>query len=190
MGKRTTGGQRSVVSRRGWRMGWVGGGMALAAVIVGVAFFAGRPDESMQSVNGVSAGVSDLSGSAVPVIEVYKDPSCGCCSKWVEHLRQHKFAVRTTDTNDLEAVKAAHRVPSQLESCHTALVAGYVVEGHVPAEDIVQLLRERPAIAGIGVAGMPIGSPGMEVAGTNAQSYEVVAFDKDGRTHIFARHGR
>lgn len=175
MGKRTTHRQMVVASRRAWRMGWIDGGIVLAAVlIVGVALFAGRADEAAQSL---------------PVIDVYKDPNCGCCSKWVEHLRQHEFTVRTTDTNDLGAVKRAHGVPPQVESCHTALVAGYVVEGHVPAADIVRLLQERRAIAGIGVAGMPIGSPGMEVPGTNAQPFEVVAFDKDARTHVFARHG-
>jgi hypothetical protein len=170
-------------------MGWIGGAIALAAVvIVGVALFAGRSDEATRSPNRVSATRSQQSGSAWPAIDVYKDPSCGCCSKWVEHLQQHDFTVRVTDTNDLGAVKAAHGVPPQVESCHTALVGGYVVEGHVPAADIVRLLQERPAIAGIGVAGMPIGSPGMEVPGTKAQPYEVVAFDKDARTHVFARH--
>lgn len=190
MGKRTARRQTVVSSKRVWRMGWIGSGIALAAVvIVGVALFAGRSDEAVQSPNRVTATRSQQSDSAWPAIDVYKDPNCGCCSKWVEHLRQHDFTVRVTDTNDLGAVKAAHGVPPQVESCHTALVGGYVVEGHVPAADIVRLLRERPAIAGIGVAGMPIGSPGMEVPGTKAQPYEVVAFDKDARTHVFARHG-
>lgn len=191
MGKRTTHRQGGVLSRGVRRMGWVGSGIVLGVVlIVGVALFAGRADEPAQSPNAVSATSSQQSGSAFPVVEVYKDPNCGCCLKWVEHLRQAGFTVRATDTNDLGAVKDAHGVPAQVESCHTALVAGYVVEGHVPADDIVRLLRERPAIAGIGVAGMPIGSPGMEVPGTKAQQYEVAAFDKDGRTHVFARHGQ
>lgn len=191
MGKGTTHRQRGVLSRGVRRIGWVGSGLALGVVlIVGVALFAGRADEPAQSLNGVSATSSQQSGSALPVVDVHKDPNCGCCSKWVEHLRQHDFTVRVTDTNDLGAVKAAYGVPSQVESCHTALVGGYVVEGHVPAADIVRLLQERPAIAGIGVAGMPIGSPGMEVPGTKAQPYEVVAFDKDARTHVFARHGQ
>lgn len=191
MSKRTTDSQTVVSSRGGWTIGWIGGAMALAAVvIVGVVLFAWRSDEATQSPNRVSATRSQQSGSAWPTLDVYKDPNCGCCSKWVEHLRQHDFTVRVTDTNDLGAVKAAHGVPPQVESCHTALIGGYVVEGHVPAADIVRLLQERPAIAGIGVAGMPIGSPGMEVPGMKAQPYDVVAFDKDARTDVFASHGQ
>jgi hypothetical protein len=124
------------------------------------------------------------------IVDVYKSPTCGCCSKWVEHLRGHGFTVRTIDTEELAAFKASHRVPRQAQSCHTAVVAGYVVEGHVPAADVQRLLKERPAIAGLAVAGMPIGSPGMEVQGARAQSYDVLAFDKDGRTRVFVAHGR
>ena len=172
-----------------WRTGWIGGATALAAVVVsGGALLAGCSDKATQSPDRVSATSSQQSGSAWPTLDVYKDPNCGCCSKWVEYLRQHDFTVRVTDTDDLGAVKAAHGVPPQVESCHTALVGGYVVEGHVPAADIVRLLQERPAIAGIGVAGMPIGSPGMEVPGMEAQPYDVVAFDEDARSHVFARH--
>lgn len=189
MGKRTKDTQTAMSSTGGWRTGWIGVAMALAVVvIIAVALLAGRSDEAAQSPNRVGAMLSQQNGSASPALDVYKDPNCGCCSKWVEHLRQHDFTVRVTDTDDLGAVKAAHGVPPQVESCHTALVGGYVVEGHVPAADIVRLLQERPAIAGIGVAGMPIGSPGMEVPGMKPQPYEVVAFDKDARTHVFARH--
>jgi hypothetical protein len=105
-------------------------------------------------------------------------------------MREEGFEVRTTDTSDLADFKASHGVPRQVESCHTALVAGYVVEGHVPASDIQRLLRERPGIRGVAVPGMPIGSPGMEVPGTKAQPYDVIAFDKNGRTDVFASHGR
>jgi hypothetical protein len=92
--------------------------------------------------------------------------------------------------NNIADVKARHRVPRQVQSCHTALVNGYVLEGHVPAADVQRLLKERPGIAGLAVAGMPIGSPGMEVEGAKAQPYNVVAFDKEGTTHVFASHGR
>jgi hypothetical protein len=105
-------------------------------------------------------------------------------------MREEGFEVRTTDTSDLADFKASHGVPRQVESCHTALVAGYVVEGHVPASDIKRLLRERPGIRGVAVPGMPIGSPGMEIPGSKAQAYDVIAFDETGRTDVFASHGR
>jgi hypothetical protein len=121
---------------------------------------------------------------------VYKTPTCGCCSKWVDHQQEAGFGVRTTDMPDLTDVKASHGVPRELESCHTALVAGYVLEGHVPGDDVKRLLEERPAIAGLAVPGMPIGSPGMEIPGSNVQPYDVIAFSNDGSTHVFASHGR
>jgi hypothetical protein len=123
-----------------------------------------------------------------PAVEVFKSPTCGCCSKWVDHLRAHGFTVRTTETEAIDDIKAKHQIPQSARSCHTALVGGYVVEGHVPAADVQRLLKERPAIAGIAVPGMPIGSPGMEVPGVKAQPFDVVAFTKQGTTRVFASH--
>ena len=120
-------------------------------------------------------------------ITVFKDPNCGCCTSWVEHLRKHGFAVIARDTSDVDAVKRAGRVPTALQSCHTAFVNGYVIEGHVPAADIQRLLSEKPRVAGIAVGGMPTGSPGME-AGGRVDRYDVVAFNRDGSTRVFARH--
>ena len=142
-----------------------------------------------------------------PTIEVYKSPSCGCCTKWVDHLRSHGFAVETRDTEDVDEVKARHRVPRQLHGCHTALAAGYVIEGHVPAAEVRRLLNERPAVLGLAVAGMPIGSPGMEIdvrslrpVGPGSfpippsiikpQPYDVLAFTEDGGTRVFATYGQ
>ena len=125
---------------------------------------------------------------AGPLVEVFKTPTCGCCSKWVEHMRASGFSVRTTDMSDLSQVKSSRGVPSQVQSCHTAVVNGYVVEGHVPAADVHRLLREKPAIAGIAVGGMPAGSPGMEFPGVKPQPYNVMAFEKSGATHVFAKH--
>lgn len=124
------------------------------------------------------------------IVEVFKTPTCGCCSKWVEHLRAQGFTVRTTGLDNLAEVKARHRVPPQVQSCHTALVNGYVLEGHVPAADVWRLLKERPAVAGLAVAGMPSGSPGMEVHGAKTQPYNVLAFDKQGKIQVFASYGR
>jgi hypothetical protein len=123
-----------------------------------------------------------------PLVEVFKTPTCGCCSQWVDHLRKNGFTVRTTDLNDLTEIKKSRGVPDQVQSCHTAVVDGYVVEGHVPAADVHRLLKEKPAIAGIAVGGMPVGSPGMEYPGAKPQPYNVVAFDKTGATHVYAKH--
>ena len=125
------------------------------------------------------------------MVDVYKDPTCGCCINWVTHLRRQGFEAKATDVDNLDEIKAKHNVPRQARSCHTALVGGYVIEGHVPATDIQRLLKERPVgIVGLAVPGMPIGSPGMEVSGATGQPYDVIAFDKTGRTSVFASHGR
>ena len=105
---------------------------------------------------------------------------------WVAHLEENGFTVKATDVPNINRVKQTAGVPGQVASCHTAIVDGYVVEGHVPAEDIKQLLADRPAIKGIAVPGMPIGSPGME--GPNPQPYDVIAFDEDGDLTRFASH--
>lgn len=123
-------------------------------------------------------------------VDVYKTLTCGCCTKWVEHLQAHGFTVRSTNLQDLSEVKRKHHVPQRLQSCHTGVVNGYVLEGHVPATDVQRLLEERPAVAGLAVPGMPTGSPGMEVQGARAQPYDVIAFEKDGRTQVFASRGR
>jgi hypothetical protein len=121
-------------------------------------------------------------------MQVYKSPTCGCCSKWIDHLRQHGFTVTATDLPDMSEIKKQKKVPGTLTSCHTAIVGGYIVEGHVPAADVRRLLAERPAVAGIAVPGMPIGSPGMEVNGTKPQAYEVVSFNAGGKVGVFASH--
>jgi hypothetical protein len=118
-------------------------------------------------------------------ITVYKTATCGCCSKWVEHLRQAGFTVVAEDVTNLAQIKAEHGVTSDLASCHTAIVDGYVVEGHVPADVIGKLLDERTNVAGITVPGMPIGSPGMEM-GDRHDPYNVLTFDGNGNTAIYA----
>jgi hypothetical protein len=112
-------------------------------------------------------------------ITVHKDPSCGCCSGWVRHLQEAGFAVKAIDISELEAVKTRLGVPTDLAACHTAEVAGYVVEGHVPAFALQRFLAEKPEAAGLAVPGMPIGSPGME--GSAPEPYDVVLFGPKGR---------
>lgn len=139
----------------------------------------------------VLAGYAPIVGQQPqPTVEVYKSATCGCCSKWVEHLKNNGFTVRTTNREDLTELKASHHVPQRVRSCHTAVVSGYVVEGHVPASDVQKLIKERPAILGLAVPGMPIGSPGMEMPGRGVQPFDVIAFDKDGQTRVFASHGK
>lgn len=122
----------------------------------------------------------------LPTIAVTKDPSCGCCEKWVTHLRESGFAVTVTE-GPVNPLKVRLGVPRDLASCHTAQVGGYVVEGHVPAGAIKRLLAEKPRGTGLAVPGMPVGSPGMEVEGTEPDTYEVVLFGQDGRS-TFARY--
>ena len=120
----------------------------------------------------------------VPML-VYKDPGCGCCVKWVNMMRASGFDVSTRDTTGMPAIKRRYNVPEALESCHTALVGGYVVEGHVPADLIQKLLKEKPKLTGLTVPGMVVGSPGME--GAQAQAYDVLSFDAAGRTKVYAK---
>ena len=121
-------------------------------------------------------------------VQVYKSPTCGCCANWVKHLQQHGFRTQVTETDDVAAIKAQHRIPARAQSCHTVVVDGYVIEGHVPAADVQRLLKERPAVVGLAVPGMPIGSPGMEVPNVKPQAYDVLMFDKQGQLKVFASH--
>ncbi len=116
-------------------------------------------------------------------VVVYKSPTCGCCVKWVDHMRDNGFEVDVHDVDDLAAIKAEHHVPGDLQSCHTAIVGDYVIEGHVPAADILALLESKAETTGLAVPGMPIGSPGMEY-GNRQDPYAVISFDKDGKRTV------
>jgi hypothetical protein len=139
------------------------------------------------TITAASAPATRQTSSTAVEVIVFKSPTCGCCKEWVAHLRKHAFTVVSRDTSDVSSVKRTAQVPSNLHSCHTAFVNGYVVEGHVPAEDIQRMLKDKPRIAGIAVAGMPAGSPGMEV-GSRKDPYNVVAFKRDGSTSVYAKH--
>jgi hypothetical protein len=132
---------------------------------------------------------ADRSPVASPVVLVHKSPSCSCCKSWVEHLRKAGFTVQVDETTDIGAVKERVGIPPAKGSCHTAEVAGYFVEGHVPAQDIRRLLAGKPDARGLTAPGMPIGSPGMEVAGQGTPKYTVELVRKDGSTAPFAVHG-
>lgn len=120
------------------------------------------------------------------VVEVYKNPQCGCCAAWVAHLRTQGFTVNVHEVADTAAVREQHQIPAALGSCHTATVNGYVIEGHVPAADIRRLLKEKPTVAGLAVPGMPAGSPGME--SSSPQAYQTLAFSVNGDSSVFVDH--
>jgi len=124
----------------------------------------------------------------LPGIRIYKSPTCDCCTKWAKHLEDNGFHVDVVNTGNMQTIKDQQGIGTALRSCHTATVDGYVIEGHVPADDIRRLLEMRPAIKGLAVPGMPIGSPGMEVPGGRSDRYRVMAIEEDGGTHVFANH--
>ncbi|MCU7849491.1 MAG: DUF411 domain-containing protein [Candidatus Thiodiazotropha sp. (ex Lucinoma kastoroae)] len=119
-------------------------------------------------------------------IVVYKSPTCGCCSAWIKHLQKNGFSVEMHDRKNMQLVKNSLGVPNHLQSCHTALVGDYIVEGHVPADDITRLLKEKPAVKGVTVPGMPMGSPGME--GPRKDKYDVLTFEKNGKTRVYSSY--
>ena len=121
-------------------------------------------------------------------ITVYKTPTCGCCHEWVAHLEQNGFAVVAKDVPDTAPYRSQLGVPKALGSCHTGVIDGYALEGHVPAADIRRLLAERPQARGLAVPGMPIGSPGMEVEGTRRDAFDVVLFTDDGRRSVWQHY--
>ncbi|MCL5777931.1 DUF411 domain-containing protein [Limibaculum sp. FT325] len=128
--------------------------------------------------------------AAAQRVEVMKSPTCGCCEGWASHMQAEGFDVAVTDTPDdaLAAAKARLGITPETASCHTATVEGYVIEGHVPAEDVRRLLAEQPEAIGLSAPGMPLGSPGMEMGGA-AERYDVLLLRRDGTTEHFASHG-
>lgn len=139
---------------------------------------------------GAEALLAQQGQSALPTMTVYKSASCGCCHLWVDHVKANGFTVREVNTDDLNTVKREMGIPPRLASCHTVVVGSYVVEGHVPADDVKRLLREKPKVRGLAVPGMPIGSPGMEQGPVSGyERYDVLAFETNGSTRVFATHG-
>lgn len=139
---------------------------------------------------GLGAGIAALAAgranASQPTIEVSRSPSCGCCGDWIAHMQAAGFTVEDRMVDDLAPLKAQLGIPADLHSCHTGVIAGYAVEGHVPAEDVLRLIAERPAAIGIAVPGMPLGSPGMEM-GSQRDPYDVILFGPAGRA-VFANH--
>lgn len=137
----------------------------------------------------VACGCSKTTGAPRgPLIVVFKNESCGCCKLWVAHLESAGFTAQVHDIDNLGPIKERVGIPYGMGACHTAEVGGYFVEGHVPAEDIERLLREKPDAKGLTVPGMPMGSPGMEVPSHQVQAYDVLLVAKDGTTSVYAHH--
>lgn len=150
-------------------------GIGIVLAIVGIAAY-------------VQFGASGQSANAaLPAMTVYKSPTCQCCGKWVDYLREEGFEVETSDLEDMSQIKRQYNVPNELASCHTGVIGGYVVEGHVPADDIRRLLEEQPNVAGLTVPRMPVGSPGME-QGNRQDPYNVLTFTNQGDANVFARY--
>jgi len=134
-----------------------------------------------------AAAFPALAANALPQVEVFKSPTCGCCGAWIDHLKAAGFPVKVTEVGDTTAARKRYGLPDRFGSCHTAVVNGYVVEGHVPAVEVKRLLAMKPAAIGIAVPGMPPGSPGMEV-GQRKDPYDVFLIDKSGRETVFAHY--
>jgi len=128
-----------------------------------------------------------LAAKTLPPVEVFKNPSCGCCGAWVDHLKAAGFDVKVAMVDDTSVARKKYGLPDKFGSCHTAVVGGYVVEGHVPAADVKKLLAMKPAAIGIAVPGMPVGSPGMEM-GSRKDPYQVLLVDKQGRERVFSSY--
>ena len=142
--------------------------------------------QALAALVGSAVIAPGLLAQSKPQVEVWKDPSCGCCKDWVSHLESNGFAVRVFETGN-DAARTRLGVPDKLGSCHTALVGGYAIEGHVPAREIHRLLKERPAAIGLSVPGMPVGSPGMDGAiyGGRKDPYAVLLIQRDGSTRVY-----
>jgi len=145
-----------------------------------------RPLLASVAFSAVVAGTLFPGSAYAAEFTVYKSPSCGCCSKWVDHLQANGHTVAAQNIENVDMIKKMVGVPERLQSCHTAMVDGYVIEGHVPAQDIERLLAERPKAKGLAAPGMPTGAPGME--GGAPDRYNVMLFKADGSADVYARY--
>ena len=142
----------------------------------------------MKKLNTLLLSLSLFTTSAIAAdLTIYKSPYCGCCTAWAEQVEEAGFNVTVVEQANNQQLRKEHAVSPKLASCHTAIVDGYAIEGHVPINDIKRLLREKPALAGLAVPGMPASSPGMDVPG-NTDPYQVIAFDKNGNMSVYSQH--
>jgi hypothetical protein len=140
----------------------------------------------IQATVGASVAMPLLAMAAAPVIEIFKTESCGCCGAWVEHLKANGFITRVVNVDNPSDYRERGGIPNELGSCHTGMVQGYAIEGHVPASDIKRLLATKPKARGLAVPGMPLGSPGME--GPRKDPFDVLLVDAKGRSSVFKHY--
>jgi len=161
---------------------------ALSALLMTACAASGGENRSADAAPPAQPGAAQPAAArapaGTPTVVVYKSPTCGCCTAWVARMREAGFTLEVHDVADVGPQKEQARVPLHLASCHTATVGGYALEGHVPPDAVIRLLREHPAIAGLAVPGMPAGSPGMEMGGQK-DPYQVVAWNADGTTRVY-----
>ncbi|MDJ0650390.1 MAG: DUF411 domain-containing protein [Xenococcaceae cyanobacterium MO_188.B19] len=177
--------------------------IAIAATVAGTIYFTSASGNNNTITNNNSAIANETSSQATLVtvwdketepnysgiteMTVYRSPSCGCCGVWVEHAKKHGFQIKDIKTEEMEALKQKYNVPTELASCHTTIIDGYVMEGHIPADDIKRFLSEKPQMAGLAVPGMPIGTPGMEARDIK-QPFQVLAFNHKGEIEVFKEY--
>jgi hypothetical protein len=137
--------------------------------------------------SAIAAALPALATNQRPLVEVFKSPTCGCCGAWVDHLKAAGFRVKVVEVDDTAPTRKRFGLPDKFGSCHTAIVNGYVIEGHVPAAEVKRLLATKPAAIGLAVPGMPVGSPGMEYR-DRKDPYDVFLIDKSGRETVFAHY--
>lgn len=159
--------------------------ICLTIVMLGI-LLSNAPTSNAQAVFPTYV-TANTQQTTVASATVYRSPECNCCGKWIDHLKTQGFEVEDFLTSDIDAVKQKYKVPDDLTSCHTAIVNGYVVEGHVPAQDIKRLLQEKPNVAGLSVPHMPVGTPGMEI-GNQKDPYTVFSFDNKSRVEVFNKY--
>ena len=178
--------------------------ITIAATVAGTIYFTSASGDNniVRTSNSAVANETDPQTTLVSVwdketepnysgtteMTVYRSPSCGCCGVWVKHARKHGFKIEDIKTEEMEALKQKHNIPTELASCHTTIIDGYVMEGHIPADDIKRFLAEKPDnLVGLAVPGMPIGTPGMEARDIK-QPFEVLAFNDKGEVEVFKEY--
>lgn len=173
---------RKVASRRDFLTAC----LSAAGVLIATPFLAARAHaEGRGESFGDGMSVATMRVAAAPIaMKVYKDPGCGCCKEWIKHIQKAGFTVTSEDSTAMDAIKTRLGVPAALASCHTAVVGDYLVEGHVPADVLQKMLKEKPSARGLAVPGMPMGSPGME--GPTKDKYNVMLFDRLGKATVYA----
>ncbi len=174
--------------------------VAIATVIGGTIYLTSTPrdnniasksNSALSSHNVNSATLASIWDQKIEpdylgtkAMTVYRSPSCGCCGVWIEHAQKHGFKIEDIKTDEMEALKQKHNIPPELASCHTTIIDGYVMEGHIPADDIKRFLGQKQDMAGLAVPGMPIGTPGMEARDIK-QPFQVLAFNDKGEVEVF-----